>query len=111
MTLFSIVGLGLVVFYVDPEASGLIGKILFYVVFIFSLSGAFNLFLIRLRKRITTEENAHANIVLSFRQSLLLAILTAGLLLMQSLRLLVWWDGLLLLAGIFLIEFYFLSKD
>jgi len=75
------------------------------------LSGLFNLILLRLRKKITTSENAFAQVGLSFRQSTLLSLLAIGLLVMQSFRVLVWWDGLLFLAGIFLIELYFLSKE
>jgi len=48
---------------------------------------------------------------LSLRQGMLLSLLACGLLFLQSFRILVWWDGLLLLAGIFLIELYFLNKN
>jgi len=111
VTLFSIAALGLIVYYVDPEATGTVGKALFYLVLFLVLSGLFNLILLRLRKKITTSENALAQVGLSFRQSTLLSLLAIGLLVMQSFRVLVWWDGLLFLAGIFLIELYFLSKE
>ncbi|MFA6974138.1 MAG: hypothetical protein WC238_05385 [Parcubacteria group bacterium] len=111
VTLFSILAFAAVIKYVDPEATGVVGKILFYLVLFFALSGLLNLVLLWLRRKITNSENAFANVGLSFRQSALLAILAEGLLVMQSLRVLIWWDGLLLLAGIFLIELYFLSKD
>ncbi|MFA6383609.1 MAG: hypothetical protein WCX17_04280 [Parcubacteria group bacterium] len=111
VTLFSIIALVLVVNYVDPEAAGIIGKALFFLILFFALSGLFNLILLWFRRKITHSENAHAQVGLSFRQGLLLSVLATGLLLMQSFRVLVWWDGLLLLAGIFLIELYFLSRD
>lgn len=111
VTLFSIIALALVVYYVDPEGSGAVGKAIFYLVLFFVLSGFFNLLLLRLRQKMTDEENAHATVGLSFRQSVLLAILAIGLLIMQSFRILVWWDGLLLVAGIFLVELYFLSRE
>jgi len=111
VTLFSIIALIGVINYVNPETAGIIGKILFYVVLFFALSGVLNLFLLWLRRKITTPENAFANVGLSFRQGTLLALFAIGLLIMQSLRVLVWWDGLLLLAGIFLVELYFLSKE
>jgi hypothetical protein len=111
VTLFSIVALVWVVNYVDPEASGMIGKALFYLILFFAFSGLFNLLLLWFRRKITNNENAYAQVMLSFRQGALLSLLVTGLLLLQGLRVLAWWDGLLLLAGIFLIEFYFLSKD
>lgn len=111
MFIFSIITLASIVNYVDPETTGLIGKVLFYVVLFFALSSLFDLILLWLRRKITTSENAFANVRLSFRQGSLLAIFIIGLLIMQSLRVLVWWDGLLLLVGIFITELYFLSRD
>ena len=111
VTLFSIIGLSMIVYYVDPDSSGLIGKVLFYLVLFFVFSGIFNLLLLWLRRKMTTNETAPANVGLSLRQGILLAILAVGLLVLQSFRILVWWDGLLLLAGVFLIELYFLSRN
>ncbi|MCX6763190.1 MAG: hypothetical protein NTZ97_00430 [Candidatus Moranbacteria bacterium] len=59
----------------------------------------------------TTKDTAISNVSLSLRQGILLALLAVGLLALQSFRMLVWWDGLFLLAGIFLIELYFLSRN
>jgi hypothetical protein len=39
-----------------------------------------------------------------------LAILTTLLLIFQQYRMLTWWDSALSVAGIFLIELYFLTK-
>jgi len=108
--LFSIIALALVIYYIDPDTSGVIGKTLFFLTLFFVLSGIFNLMLLRLRKGITNEKTALANASLSFRQGMLLALLTVGLLVLQGFRMLVWWDGLLLVAAVFLIELYFLSK-
>lgn len=109
--LVSLCGLGFVVFYVDPETAGIFGKIIFYLALFFSLSGIINLFLVFLRRKAAGNEAALAAVGLSFRQAVLLSVLTAGLLFLQSLRALVWWDGLLLVAGVFLVELYFLSRN
>lgn len=111
VTLFSIAGFVIVVRQADPETSGPIGKVLFYTILFFALSGVLNLMLLWLRRKMTTRETAFENVGLSLRQSMLLSFLAIGLLIMQSFRVLVWWDGLLLLAGIFLVELYFLSKN
>jgi hypothetical protein len=110
VTLFSIAGLAAVVYCVDPEA-GSVGKILFYFILFFAVSGILNLIFLRLRRRITTSETAPVNVGMSLRQAMILAIFAIGLLILQSFRVLVWWDGSLLLAGVFLIELYFLSRD
>ena len=108
--LFSIIALGLAVNYVDPESSGVPGKALFFLILFFALSGIFNLILLRLRKKITTTENAFDNINLSFRQGILLAVFFTGILVLQGQKILIWWSALLLLAGVFLIELFFITR-
>lgn len=111
ITLFSMAALAFVVFYVDPDTAGAFGKAIFYFVLFFSVSGILNLFLIYSRRKIMGGETALSTMGLSFRQSILLSFLILGLMILQSFRMLVWWDGLLLAAGIFLIELYFLSRN
>lgn len=111
ITLFSFIALAGVIIYVDPEKSGVAGKAIFYLVFLFFLSGFLNLILIWLRKKMIGRDAIAANLSLSLRQGILLAILAIGILILQGMRVLVWWDGLLLVAGVFLIELYFLSKE
>lgn len=111
VSLLSFSALALVVYLVDPERSGLMGVLVFYVVLFFALSALFNLVFLRLRKSALGSEAALSNLSLSFRQGILLAIFVIGLLILQSFRVLVWWDGLILLLAVFLVEFYFLSRD
>ncbi len=111
ITLFSFVALLGVIINIDPDKAGLAGKAVFFAVLLFFLSGFFNLFLLWLRKKMLGKESTAVNIGLSFRQGFLLAVLALGVLILQGMRLLVWWDGLLLVVGIFLVELYFLSKE
>ena len=111
ITLISLVALGVVIYYVDPENSGLIGILLFYLVAFFVLSGIFNLILIFLRRKLLGSEMAVKNIDLSFRQGILLAVMIIAIMILQSYRMLIWWDALLVIAGVFLIELYFLSRE
>jgi hypothetical protein len=111
VALLALVAFIFVVRLVDYDSSGLAGKLLFFGSLFFALSGFFNLLLLWLRKKQVDADNAFSNVGLSFRQGMLLALFAVGLLILQSLRILIWWDGLLLLAGIFLIELYFVSKD
>jgi hypothetical protein len=96
--------------YFDPSKSGIVGKLLFFVVLFFFLSGLFNLSLLFLRRKLLGGEGALATVGLSFRQANLLSLFCIGLLILQSFRMLEWWDGLIVLAGVFLIELYFLSR-
>ena len=108
--LFSIGALAVVVNYVDPEAAGIPGKALFFLILFFALSGIFNLLLLWLRRGMTNAENAFDNLNLSFRQGILFAVFFTGLLSLQGQRILVWWSALILLAGVFLIELFFITK-
>jgi hypothetical protein len=111
VTLLSLTALVAVLKFVDPDSTGMGGKMLFYFSLFFTLSGIFNLLLLWLRKKLMDPDTVSFSIGLSFRQGNLLSLFAIGLLVMQSLRILVWWDGALLLAGIFIIELYFVSKS
>jgi hypothetical protein len=99
-----------IVVKVEPEKD-IWSKVFFYLAFFFFLSSLLNLFLLRLRRNRMRGELVGENILLSLRQGMLLALLATALLILQGLRMLLWWDGLLTVAGIFLIELYFISRD
>ncbi len=107
--LISLAGFSLVVFAVDPQKSGIVGQLLFYLSLFFFFSSISILFFTWLRRKPVEEELALAYLGLSFRQGILLALLVIILLIMQSFRVLTWWDGLLVVVAIFLAELYFLS--
>jgi len=109
-TLILAVALALFLIYIDPDTAKFWSKPVFFILIFLMLSGFFNLMLLRFRKGMMDMETQLSNVSLSFRQSILLSLFAVGLLILQSFRILVWWDALLLLAGIFLIELYFLSK-
>jgi len=109
-TFISLFSLTLVIYNIDPEKAGNIGKILFYLSLFLFLSGIFILFLMWLRRKSGEEKMALVKVEMNFRQGILLALLVIVLLFLQNLKILVWWDGLLATAGIFLIELYFLSR-
>jgi hypothetical protein len=110
INLISLSALALVVYNVDPEKSGLVGFAIFCTVLFFVLSGIFNLILLWIRRITLGKETAFSDLSLSFRQGILLAVLAIGILILQKFRILVWWDGLMTVAGVFLIELYFLSR-
>lgn len=110
-TAISFAALILVIKQVDPDKTGMIGQLLFFVSALLFLSGLFVLFFTWLRKATSgNEEAALRYIGVSFRQGILIAILLCLLLLLQQYRVLTWWDGALTVAGIFLVELYFLTR-
>lgn len=101
----------LVILQVDPEKTGIVGQGLFYATTMLLLAGIFVLFFTWLRKNLGgNDHEAFVHIGISFRQGILMAMLTCLLLVLQQFRVLTWWDGALVIAGVFLIELYFLTR-
>jgi hypothetical protein len=109
-TLVSFVAVSAVVYFYDPNQGG-VNLIFFYSSVFLFLGGMFTLLLTLSRKKYTEDDEVLLiNVGMSFRQGMLLALLGVILLGMQSFRVLVWWDGLLVLAGILLVELFFLTR-
>lgn len=109
-TILALAAWGLVFYYVDPEEAGISGKAFFYSSLFLALTGVFTLFLSAIRKKADGQEAAFFYLGTNFRQGALAAFLAITLLIFQSFRILTWWDGLLILVGIFMIEMYFLLR-
>lgn len=107
--ILSLAAWGIVVYYVDPEHSGKIGYLLFYLTLFLFLSALFILILVP-AKRMARSEISSGQISASFRQGIILSLLVVFLLFLQSFRALTWWDGLLAVAGALLLELFFLSR-
>lgn len=109
-TLVALIGLGLVIDYVDPTRSGVLGQTLFYISMFFSVTGLAALFLFWLRRRFLRNEIILGDMGISYREGLLIASVVSAMFVLQSFRLLVWWDAGLVIAAVLLIELWFLSK-
>ncbi len=106
----SAASLAVVVMRIDPETSIFVGQSLFFVSLFLTLAGIFTLFFTWMRKMTSGGENAFVHLGMSLRQGILLSLLVIFLLIFQRLQILIWWDGLLLAAGFFIIELYFLTR-
>ncbi|HPN55001.1 MAG TPA: hypothetical protein PLB52_03680 [Candidatus Moranbacteria bacterium] len=101
----------LVVLNIDPDKSGIVGQILFYVSTFLFFAGIAILFFTRIRRLATgNDECALSHLGVCFRQGVLAALLIIGFLFLQQFRILTWWDGALVAAGILLVELYFLTR-
>jgi len=108
--LAALAGLGLVVFFVNPAADGLLGQAMFFASLFFFTTGIATLFLFWLRRTFSKSGELEAGIGISFRQGALIALAVCALFLLQGFRLLVWWDGGIVVVGTLLIELWFLSR-
>lgn len=109
-TLLAAAALVFVIYFVNPLRDGVLGQTLFYASLFFSVTGLATLFLFWLRRKFANNETVYLNVGVSFRQGMLVALAVCVLFVLQSFRLLVWWDGGMVIAGILLIELWFLSK-
>ncbi|HOX11149.1 MAG TPA: hypothetical protein PK333_04130, partial [Candidatus Moranbacteria bacterium] len=101
----------LVILNIDPDKSGIVGQILFYVSTFLLFAGIAIIFFTRVRRfSAGNDEDALCYLGTSFRQGILTSILIVGLMILQQNRILTWWDGALVVVGILLVELYFLTR-
>lgn len=100
-----------ILFNIDPYEAGLAGQILFYFSLWIFLLGLWVNILVWLRVKFLGGEGAIETMGLSFRQGFLLALLIVSIIALNATGYFTWWIGLLVTAGIFLVEFYFLSRE
>lgn len=108
-TSVAFMGWGLVLMYIDPGSAGYMGMVLFYTTLFLGMMGFFTLISFSLKRWISNNEIIFSYIAGSFRQGFWLAVIIVGLLMMQGARILNWWDALLFVASISLLELYFIS--
>lgn len=99
----------MVLFQLDPTASGFLGLSLFYASLFFSLLGTFFLATFGWRKIFNKFSLEFRLVGVSFRQSFFFALLVVSLLFLASHGLLTWWNIIILVAAVTLLEFFFLS--
>jgi len=100
-----------VVYKLSPFSQQLLALGLFYSSLFVALIGTFTLIFYALRVWANKKEIYNAHLNTSLRQGGLLSAMVVIGLGFQRLRVLTWWDGILLLAIVLLIEFYFSSRD
>lgn len=99
----------MVVINIDPTTSGTFGFLLFYTCLFCALLGSFFLATFLWRKLFNKNSIEYQIVGTSFRQSFSFGILVILMLVLKSHDLLTWWNMLMVIAGLTLIEFFFLS--
>lgn len=104
-TLFALLASLGVVIAIDPEETSNVGRGLFFVSVFAVLTGILTLFVTWIYRKALGESGAAHHLGSAFRQAFLMALYGIGIIFLQYAGILVWWDALLLLAVILLIEF------
>ncbi len=110
-TLFGWASWIVVIYKLSPFTQPFLALSLFYTSLFLALSGTFTLFFYYLRVWAAKKTIHGIQINSSLRQGALISTMLCVGLAFQRLKVLTWWDGLLLLAIVLLIEFYFMSRD
>lgn len=102
---------GVVINKFSPYVSPVPALTLFYASLFIALTATFALFGFYLRVWLNKDEVYIQHINIAIRQGFLLALVVCVAMFFQRLRVLTWWDGLLLVMMMILIEFYFMAKE
>ncbi len=101
----------LVIFNIDPRAAGVWSFILFYLSLFLSLAGSFSVTGFVFRVFFLKNKEPYFRLVKrSFRHSLFFALLLIVALFLQSLRLLNWWNLIILILAFSFFEMSFLTE-
>jgi hypothetical protein len=94
---------------VDPSGAGWIGLFIFYAALCLALIGTFSVIGLAVRSFFHRHEPVSRHAATSLRQSLLLTVFIAGSLMLRTHSLLTWWNLLLFIASLTIMEFFLIS--
>jgi hypothetical protein len=101
----------LVLFFIDPLEAGLIGLTIFYLSLFFAAAGTLSIIGFYVRRFLLQRQIVFRSVVNAFRQGILFAILIVGALYLQSLELLTWWNLVLFVLALTVLEVFFISHQ
>lgn len=99
-----------VVNVVNPFDTDGVGYFIFYASFSLALAGSFALVGLLFRTLLLKQELMFQKVAISFRQGIFFAILIDGFLILQSQRLLTWYNIAFLVIGLTIAEFFVISR-
>lgn len=101
----------IVIFKLSPFESPALAISFFYLSLFAALTATFTLIGYFIRRWFYHNEIYFHFITTALRQGVLLSGMTCMALVFQRMRVLTWWDGLLLVTLVLFIEFYFMTKE
>src|SRR6185436_14939849 len=106
----SLLGWFLIVLRLDPFASTNIALVLFFISLFFALASFITVIGYYLRVVFNKNEIYYSHLLVSLREGILFALFVCLALGFQIMRVLTWWNLLLLFFAVFLLEVYFISR-
>jgi hypothetical protein len=109
-TLVSWSAWGIILFLVNPFEADVMSFLFFYVSLFFSLLGTIAIIGALTRRIFIKDKMLFRQVIVSFRQAVFISFLIMLCLLLQGERLLTWWNIMLLIAAVSVIELFAISK-
>jgi hypothetical protein len=100
-----------VLFFINPQETEKIGILFFYLSLFLGLLGIFSIIGFLVRYLFKRHDFVYTQVKISFRQGAMFALLLTGSLFLQSQRLLVWWNTLLFVFLLAVVEYFFLASE
>lgn len=94
---------------INPQTTNWIGFSLFYASLFLSIVGTAALVGFVIRFILLRQDLVFRQVAIAFRQSFLFAIIIVASLILQSFRMLTWYNAILLIAGLTVLEFFLIS--
>jgi len=110
-TILSWASFGLILFLVDPQKASLPLWVSFFGTFSLAALGSYVLLGYCARVILSNNQNIFSSVGPLIRQGTLLALFLDGILILAKLSVLTWWDGLMLLVLLGLVELYFHARN
>ena len=110
-TLLCWLGFFTVVLSISPNEIGSLTFLLFYLILGLAVVGTITIFGFLSRKLFNKNELAFEHVIVSFRQGIWISLILIISLYLQSKQLLAWWNAVLLVLGLGLIEFFYLGYN
>lgn len=101
----------LVLFTIDPFVSGSVGLAGFSFTLFLALLGTFSLLGFLFRRTFSRTTIAFRQIGVSLRQGMLFSLIVVGVLLLRGTGLYTWWIVVFFVAGVTVLEFFFLTRE
>lgn len=98
-----------IIFEVDPTSAGIFGLLFFYASLFCALLGTLFVIFTLAKRRLNKDELEQKVVTGSFRQSIFFALTLTLVLFLQSKHFLTWWNLIILVVAITLLEYLFLS--
>lgn len=108
-TLFCWLALVLVINYIDPTETNLLGFLFFYLSLFLACLGTMSVLGFAVRMKFLKDEIVYKQVGTAFRQAVMFSFLVTGSLFLQSKSLLTWWNILLFILALTILEFFFIS--